>query len=1486
MIGPALGQQGLYDPRFEHDSCGVGVVADLHGRPARRIVQLGLQVLCRLAHRGARGAEANTGDGAGLLIHIPHRFLAEVVEFDLPEAGAYGVGMMFLPGPDSARAQARETFTEVAEQHRLPVLGWRPVPTDATDLGRTARMSQPGIEQVMVGRPPDVDDSGFERQLYLARRSFERRMAGSEAEPYVVSLSGRTLVYKGMLTPEQVPSFYPDLTDPRCESGLALAHSRFSTNTHPSWSLAQPFRMVCHNGEINTLRGNINWMRAREGSLASPVFGDDLAGVLPVLDERGSDSAVLDQALELLTMAGRSVPHALLMMIPEAWQAGRSEGPLQDFFRFHACLMEPWDGPALVAFANGRYVGATLDRNGLRPARYLVTRDGLCVMASEVGTVDIDPAEISIQGRVGPGRMLVIDMQRGALLGHVELESELARARPYGEWVDRTIDLEACEPVSLPPAEHLGATTHSLQRAFGWSQEDLDLLILPTAANSAEPIGSMAVDTPLAVLSDRPRPLFDYFKQLFAQVTNPPIDAIREELVTSSEVLLGAAGNLLDPGPESCHRLRLPHPILISRRLSRLRGVVAEGIQCVTLPMLFERDSGGPGLESALTRLCDEAAKAVDSGATILILSDRGLGHQQVPIPSLLATAAVHHHLVRRGNRARTSLVVESGEPREPHHFCTLVGYGAEAINPYLVERTLIDLCRGQVPPCDENAAVHRYVQAIKKSIVKVMSKMGISAVQSYCGAQLFEAVGLGTGVIDSYFTGTVSRIGGIGLDEIAADANRRHHRGFPDRGRQESHLDPGGKYKWRAGGERHLNDPETITALQRAVREDDFSRYQAFSAAIDRGPIKLRDLLRFRNHCQPLPLDQVEPVSAIVRRFKTGAMSFGSISKEAHETLAIAMNRLGGKSNSGEGGEDPGRALHGSNGNNRRSAIKQVASGRFGVTSEYLVSADEIQIKIAQGAKPGEGGQLPGHKVDATIARIRHSTPGVGLISPPPHHDIYSIEDLAQLIFDLKCANPRARVNVKLVSEAGVGTIAAGVAKAHADVILISGHDGGTGASPLTSVQHTGLPWELGLAETQQTLVLNDLRSRVVLEVDGQMKTGRDVVVAAILGAEEYGFSTAPLVVMGCVMMRVCHQNTCPVGIATQDERLRARFAGKPEEVERYFRFVAEEVRLILASLGVASLDDVIGRPELLEVGAVPGHAGRLDLSPILYQPRTGEDADTRQRIEQDHGLAASLDAELIDLCEPALTRGERVQLGLRVNNGHRAVGTWLGSEITRAWGGDGLPDDTVAIHLLGSAGQSLAAFLPRGVTLRVEGEANDYLGKGLSGGRVVLVPPRTADVVPGENIITGNVALYGATGGEVFIRGRAGERFAVRNSGAHAVVEGVGDHGCEYMTGGRVVVLGGTGLNFAAGMSGGLAFVLDLRGDFSKRCNPDMVELEPLSDSGDVALVRGLLSRHVRYTESPHGRWAIDHWDSVRRRIVKVIPTDYKRALESGRA
>ena len=1497
-----LQRTGLYDPAFEHDACGVGFVADIAGRRSHTVIARGLQVLINLQHRGACGSEIDTGDGAGILIQVPDRFFRKVAPaagIKLPAAGLYGVGTVFLPDDHLARQVVQRTIARIIADEGQTLLGWRHVPVEDAHLGPSAISSRPVIEQLFIGASADVcaalatDPIALERKLYIVRKRIERAVdalpSGDRQRFYMASLSSRTLVYKGMLTASQIQPTFADLADPDMESAIALVHQRFSTNTFPSWPLAHPYRYVAHNGEINTLRGNINWMHARESLLASPLFGEDLRKVLPAIREGGSDTATFDNVLELLVMAGRSLPHAILMMVPEPWSGNEAMAPsLKAFYEYHSALMEPWDGPAVIAFTDGTLVGAVLDRNGLRPSRYSVTRDGMVVMASEAGVLDLPPEEIVLKDRLQPGRIFLVDTARGRIVPDEEVKRELAGQHPYADWLrENLVDIDDLpEPPYLPNPSHEAVIQR--QRMFGYTDEDLRLLLTPMATTGEEPIGSMGSDSSLAVLSDRPRLLFDYFKQTFAQVTNPPLDAIREKLVTTMSSTVGPEGNLLDPRPESCRQIQIEYPVIDNAQLARLRHVYLPAFRSTTIPAVFDASRGGTGLDKALDEVKRRASDAVDAGYTILILSDRNADRDLAPIPSLLATSAVHHHLVRRGTRTRCGLVIETGDAREVHHCALLLGYGAGAVNPYLAFESIADLINeGHLPGVAYADAVEHYIHALNKGILKVMSKMGISTLQSYCGAQIFEAIGIDRRVVTRHFTGTSSRIGGIGLDEIAAETLARHRQAYGRRTRQGSGLLSGGEYQWRRGGEHHLFSPETVFKLQHATRSGQYAIFKEYTSLVDdqsRQLSTLRGLLELLPATTPVPLDEVEPVETIVKRFATGAMSYGSISEEAHTTLAIAMNRLGGKSNTGEGGEDPGRYQRDANGDWRRSAVKQVASGRFGVTSEYLVNAEEIQIKMAQGAKPGEGGQLPGGKVYPWIAKVRYATPGVGLISPPPHHDIYSIEDLAQLIYDLKNANPQARISVKLVSVAGVGTIAAGVAKAHADVVLISGHDGGTGAAPLTSIKHAGIPWELGLAETQQVLRLNGLRGRMVVQADGQLKTGRDVIVAALLGAEEFGFATAPLVVSGCVMMRVCHLNTCPVGIATQDPELRRRFTGEPEFVENFFRFIAEEVREYMSVMGFRTMDEMIGMVDRLNLRPAIDHwkARGLDYSGMLKQVVSR--SPRRSTEKQDHGLARAFDNALIEACREAIVHRRPARVECRVRNVDRSIGTMLGSEVTRRWGGEGLPDGTITIACTGSAGQSFGAFVPRGMTLRLEGEANDYVAKGLSGGRIVVVPPRESRFVAEENVIVGNVVLYGATSGEAYIRGIAGERFAVRNSGANAVVEGVGDHGCEYMTGGRVVVLGKTGRNFAAGMSGGVAYVLDPADRFERLCNKELVDLERVVPGDDALELRALLERHAELTGSAVAAALLADWPAAAASFVRVMPRDYKRALKAA--
>ncbi len=1488
--------QGLYNPTYEHDACGIGFVVNVNGEPSHEIVLKGLEILVNLQHRGACGCDSETGDGAGILIQIPHHlFTSETSKlgFELPAPGEYGIAMCFLPVERQQRLACEGLLEKISREEGLTVLGWRDTPVQVDAIGRVARASQPYIEQFFVARASAMTADEFERKLYVVRKRVESLVAKSgmrdRAFFYIPSFSCRTIIYKGLLLANQIGEFYNELLHPETKSALCLVHQRFSTNTFPTWQLAHPFRYLCHNGEINTVRGNVNWMNARESVLASPHF-DDIKNLFPTIESAVSDSAALDNAVELLTMSGRSLPHVMAMLIPEAWNADTTmSAEKRAFYEYHASLMEPWDGPAAVAFTDGRIVGATLDRNGLRPARYLVTKHGLLVMASEAGVLPFPPEEIAYKGRLQPGKMLLVDLEQGRIVPDEEIKHELASRQPYGEWLEKNqITLESLpEPSRIHGSDH--DTVLMRLRCFGYTDEDVRMLISPMAADGEEAVGSMGTDTPLACLSDMPQSLFNYFKQLFAQVTNPPIDPIREELVMSLNSYIGTERNILSETPENCHTLKMPHPVLTNRDLEKLRRVSRGDLLASTLPSTFSVLEGELSLKKALDSLCRRASLAIKSGYTLLILSDRGIDEEFAPIPCLLALTAVHNHLVREGTRTGVALIIESGEPREVMHHCLLIGYGASAINPYLALETIEELAgAGELPnSVTPELAVKNYIKALNKGLLKVFSKMGISTLQSYRGAQVFEAIGLNKELVDRYFTGTASRIEGIGLDVLATEAIQKHRFAFRAVSESETELPIGGNYQYRINGEYHLLNPLTISKLQHSVVQQSYATFQEYTALIDQQNQRLctlRGLMHFKNVARRIPIEEVEPATEIVKRFATGAMSFGSISAEAHETLAIAMNRIGGRSNTGEGGEDEARFSQLANGDSKRSAIKQVASARFGVTAHYLVNADDLQIKIAQGAKPGEGGQLPGHKVDATIARIRHSVPGVGLISPPPHHDIYSIEDLAQLIYDLKNVNPAARISVKLVAEVGVGTVAAGVSKAHADVVLISGHDGGTGASPLTSIKHAGIPWELGLAETQQVLVMNDLRSRIRVQVDGKLQTGRDVAIAALLGAEEFGFSTAPLIAMGCVMMRKCHLNTCPVGIATQNPELRKKFAGTPERVINFFFFIAEQVREWMASLGFRTMNEMIGRVDMIEMRGAPEHwkARGLDFSSILYNPQVPARVGRRSMIAQDHGLNEALDHSLKEQAKEAIENGTPVEFHMPIRNVHRAVGAMLSGEIARRHGSQGLPEDTIRICFTGSAGQSFGAFLAKGVSLVLEGDANDYTGKGLSGGRIVVFPPKDSTFRPEENILVGNTVLYGATSGEAYFSGVAGERFAVRNSGATAVVEGVGDHACEYMTNGTVLVLGRTGRNFGAGMSGGIAYVLDPSGEFARvRSNRAGIDLEPIFEREDILLLERLIGKHVGYTGSPLGRRILENWTHMLPHFVKVFPHDYKRAL-----
>ncbi|WP_375104899.1 glutamate synthase large subunit [Paenibacillus sp. RS8] len=1495
------GKQGLYDPQFEKDACGMGFVAHIKGKPSHDIVSNALTMLFNMEHRGGQGSEPNSGDGAGIMLQIPHRFFASEAEklgFALPEQGHYGVGMIFLSHDEKVRAQHETLLSTIIAEEGQEVLGYRDVPTYDEMLGKTAKAAKPFVRQVFIGRSSSVtNELSFERKLYVIRKRAELaiRYGGvEEAESfYIPSLSCRKIVYKGMLTTEQVGQFYLDLQNEELESAIALVHSRFSTNTFPSWERAHPYRFMIHNGEINTLRGNVNWMHARQSLFKSEVFGEDLNKIKPVINPDGSDTAMFDNTFEFLYLSGRSLPQVAMMMVPEPWSNHDSmDADKKAFYEYHSTLMEPWDGPAAMGFTDGVQIGAILDRNGLRPARYYVTKDDMIILSSEAGVLDIPAEDILYKDRLKPGRMLLVDTKEGRIISDEEVKSAIASEKPYRQWLDEhLISLE-----ELPDAPELPNPKHDnvqqLQQAFGYTFEDLRKVLEPMASTGAEAVGSMGYDAPLAVLSDRPQRLYNYFKQMFAQVTNPPIDAIREELVTSTTTTIGPERNLLKPEPESCRQISLHTPILSNEDFAKIRHVRRAGFKSMSIPILFPAELGAEGMRIALERMNEAADRVMAKGHNILILTDRGVDSENAAIPALLAVSSLHHHLIRQGTRTKVSILLESGEPREVHHYALLLGYGVSAVNPYLAFESLDDMIgQGLLRGISHEKAVKNYIKAATKSVVKILSKMGISTIQSYRGAQIFEAVGLNSEFVDRYFTWTPSRIGGIGLEEVATEALIHHNRAFTDKDGNDKVLDSGGDYQWRNDGEEHLFNPQTIHLLQHSVRSGDYKIYKKYAALVQGESEKhltIRSLLQFKSAYEPIPIEEVEPVESIMKRFKTGAMSFGSISKEAHETLAIAMNRIGGKSNTGEGGEDPARYIPDSNGDSRRSAIKQVASGRFGVTSNYLVNADEIQIKMAQGAKPGEGGQLPGRKVYPWVAEVRGSTAGVGLISPPPHHDIYSIEDLAELIYDLKNANPRANINVKLVSEVGVGTIAAGVAKGRADIILVSGYDGGTGASPMNSIRHAGLPWELGLAETHQTLMLNNLRDRVVLETDGKMLSGRDLAVAVLLGAEEYGFATAPLVAVGCIMMRVCQMDTCPVGVATQNPDLRKNFTGDPQHVVNFMTFVAQDLREIMASLGFRTIEEMVGRTDCLDAAQASQHWKKkgVDLSSLLHTPEMPEGSTRFCSKRQNHGLEETLDvSKLLDLAAPALESGTAVEASLPITNVNRAVGTILGSELTRKYGASGLPDDTIRLHFTGSAGQSLGAFVPKGITLTVEGDSNDYVGKGLSGGKIIIKPSPKATFAAEDNIIIGNTAFYGATGGEAYISGIAGERFAVRNSGAKVVVEGVGDHGCEYMTGGRVVVLGETGRNFAAGMSGGIAYVYDPDRSFVGRCNLEMVLLERVEELEEIEELHGLISRHVELTGSEAGARVLDQWADSLPKFVRVIPKDYKRMMEQIR-
>ncbi|MDD5495574.1 MAG: glutamate synthase large subunit [Candidatus Omnitrophica bacterium] len=1486
-------RQGLYDPRFEHDSCGVGFVCNIDGVRSHDAVQKGLEVLKRLSHRGATGSDPKTGDGAGILLQIPHEFLLKACGeegMELPDEGSYGTGIVFLPTDERERRFCKAAFAKIAKEEGQALLGWRKVPVDDSDIGRIARETEPVIEQVFIAKNRRLKDRlAFERRLYVIRKGVENliRTTGlrQKAFFYITNISNRTMSYKGLLMPYQLEKFFIDLKDNSLKSSLCLVHSRYSTNTFPTWDLSQPFRFLAHNGEINTLRGNINWMRAREKLLKSNLFGQEIKNIMPVIVPNGSDSAAIDNVLELLALSGRSLPHAMAMLIPSAWEGdGLMDDELRDFYRYHACMMEPWDGPAAIAFTDGTRIGAVLDRNGLRPARYMITKGGLVVMASEVGVLDIRPEDISVSGRLEPGKTFYIDTELKRVIDDVEIKRSLSMAQPYGDWIKKKLVSLNDLPERGNEPKHPEDVITSL-KAFGYTREDLKTILKPMAEKGAEPIGSMGNDTPHAVLSAMPQILFNYFKQLFAQVTNPAIDPIREELVMSLTALVGPEKGLLDETPEHCHKLEVARPILSDGELSKIRDIAINGFRTKTISILFDPLREKSFIDT-IDHICEESSRAINEGYSFIILSDRGADISKAALPSLLAVGAVHHHLVRKSSRTQIGIILESAEPREVHHFALLFGYGADCINPYLAYEALGYLVREKELEMDYEKALENYRKALESGILKVLSKMGISTLQSYRGAQIFEALGLSDALIEKCFTGTVSRIGGIGFDTIAKEYIARHSQVYPVSAASQPYLPTGGVYQWKRDGEIHLWNPDSIAALQDAARTNDNKKYSEFAGLINdqsKGPCTLRGLLKFRK-ARPIPIEEVEPSKEIVKRFATGAMSFGSISKSAHEAIAIAMNMLGGRSNTGEGGEDPARFNPLPNGDSARSAIKQVASGRFGVTTNYLVNADELQIKIAQGAKPGEGGQLPGHKVSAIIARTRYTTQGVTLISPPPHHDIYSIEDLAQLIFDLKNVNPKARISVKLVSEIGVGTVAAGVAKGHADMILISGGDGGTGASPLSSIKHAGLPWELGLSETHQTLVLNDLRSRVRLQTDGQMRTGRDIAIAALLGAEEFGFSTAVLIVLGCVMLRHCHLNNCSVGVATQDAILQNRFRGRPEYIINYFYFVAQELREIMAGLGIRRVDDMIGRTDLLLVDktALTWKTKGLDFSRMLYKAGTKR-PDTRYHVmPQKPAMHGELDSELIKLSKDAIGNRAPVKLSMGIKNSNRTAGAMLSGEVCRVHGEGGLPDDTVYCKFKGVAGQSFGAFLSKGITFELEGMANDYVGKGISGGKIIIYPDRRAGYDASRGIIIGNTTFYGAISGEAYIRGTAGERFCIRNSGLNAVVEGTGDHGCEYMTGGRVVILGKTGRNFAAGMSGGIAYVYDPKRDFKDRCNMEMVTLESIN-SDDEMTIGELLSNHHRFTGSTLAREILDDLKSRLKSFIKVMPIEYKRILES---
>ncbi len=1492
-------KQGLYDPQFEHDSCGVGFIAHIKGQKSHDMVRHGIQILENLAHRGACGCDPLTGDGAGILIQMPDAFFRKElarIHLELPSFGDYGAGLVFLPTSLDDRNIIEEWTEHIIHEEGQKLIGWRSVPHEPGSIGQVARSVMPAFKQLFIARGAKTSQEDFNRKLYVIRKRLWKKVYNSTLPQknfyYFCSLNSHTLVYKGQLMSEQVDRFFPDLSDPTMVSAIALVHSRYSTNTFPSWSLAHPYRYIAHNGEINTLRGNLNWIQTREKQFVSKGFGDDLKKVLPIVVPNGSDTATFDNVLEMLVLCGRSLPHAMMMMIPEAWSNHQEmERSKRAFYEYHSCLMEPWDGPAAMAFSDGRYVGALLDRNGLRPSRFLVTNDDIVIMASEAGVLPVPVEKIVSKGRLQPGKMFLVDTTEGRIIDDREVKGTYAKRHPYEKWLrENIVDIRTLpEPKKVPGLDE--KTLLERQRAFGITIEDLKIILKPMAMGE-EATGSMGADTPLAVFSDRPKLLFEYFKQLFAQVTNPPIDAIREEIIMGEDMMLGAESNLLEEGPQHCHRLWIQHPVLTNEELAKISRVNQGSLKALKLPMVFDKKEGSEAIEKAFDSLCAAADKAIKEGISILILSDRDISSKKVPIPSLLACAGLHHHLIRQGTRLKVSLVVECGDARELHHFAVLIGYGANAVNPYLAFETIEAMLKDTKfeLTMDFKDAEKNFLKACHKGLYKIISKMGISTIQSYCGAQIFEAVGLGQELIDKYFTATPSRIGGIDIATVVQEAMMRHEKGYPRWPSNDGMLDEGGEYAWRKEAEYHQLNPTTIALLQHATRSGNFQVFKQFSKAVNdhsRQLANIRGLIKFKDKT-PIPLEEVEPASSIVKRFATGAMSYGSISREAHETLAIAMNRLGGFSNTGEGGEDAVRFKKDPNGDWRRSRIKQVAQGRFGVTIEYLVNADQLQIKMAQGAKPGEGGQLPGHKVSKEIAYTRHTTPGVQLISPPPHHDIYSIEDLAQLIHDLKNSNPQAMVSVKLVSEVGVGTVAAGVSKGKADHVLISGFEGGTGASPQTSIKHAGLPMELGIAETQQVLVMNDLRGRIRVQTDGQLKTGRDVVIAAMLGADEFGFSTTALITMGCIMLRKCHLNTCSVGVATQDPELRKKFDGKPEYVVNFFTFIAEEVREIMASMGVRKFEDMVGRVDMLDTRDTVDHwkAKGVDLTKILHRPDVPKGVSIRHSTTQDHGLDKALDNALIAQSQEAIDHGTPVTIEANIRNINRTVGTMLSSQIARKYALAGLPDDTIQIKFKGSAGQSFGAFLAHGVSLTLEGEANDYVGKGLSGGRIVIYPPKGALFVPEENMIAGNVVLYGAILGEAYFRGLVGERFAVRNSGASTVVEGVGDHGCEYMTGGRVVVIGPIGRNFAAGMSGGIAYVWDREGLSHKNCNTGMVDLFPVKDPKDIAELKGLIEKHLKYTQSTVAKGILDDWSKTLGQFIKVYPRDYRRVIEEAEA